>query len=282
MKTARKYVVDHHQPGHLPDRSEPSPLYTSEEEAIEAFKAEVKEPLAEAHAEALANEASTEDLIRVKEELDALTISLLLTLKVGEEIAATVAGQRYYLMLSEESPVKATPVEDPIKPDVKAVDTARVDKILDEIDNLPPDAEGKYLIDRISREVKAGMIADLLGYFHEHWRVPQTELSNIQRAERNGMIHAMLTAAGVPYAVAGETRPSREWQNAHEAMSMIALDKGLDPMDTAYWLVDLPKGEAAPPSQPDFAEQIRDGGKEAEIKDILGQIEPNPWFAKES
>lgn len=288
MKTVRKYVVDHHLGGlTLPDRAEPVEPYTSEEEAITAFRTEV----GEATSEALVNgEITAQRQVEIHNELQALTIGLLLGLKPTEEIAVEVAGTRYYLMSLEVDESVGTVTELPSKAKVQAerkrelrealyqaikdgdVQTAK--DIQASIDALnDPTVSAK-----LAREQeRAETIVALIKLIREGYLSFPEEMGEFAKGERNGLIFGILTAARVPYAVVGEMRPSREWRSTHETVKLLAMDKGLDPYEIASWLIGLPKGEAAPPEQPDFADRP---DREQVTEEITALLRPNPWFSE--
>lgn len=256
MKTVRQYVVDHHLPGCLPDRDTPVEPFTSEEEAIACFKDEVRR-------------AVVDDLnVRqsgIEQELDAINIGLLLGMEVGEEMSVMVNEYRYYLGRIEDQgiPEQAKPVT----PEARSLADSRkilMDELVEAIrDGRIEDARDiMRQIDELPhrtqvRQAKIEMIAGMFEYIRASWLLPLADLTQNELMHRNGYLHAILTAAGVPYAVAGEMRPSREWQSTFETVKLIALDADQDPYSNATWLVDLPKGKAAEPSQEDFAEQPR-------------------------
>lgn len=292
MKTVRKYVVDHHLGGcTLPDRAEPVEPFTSEEEAIAAFQTEV----GNAAAEALVNgEITAERQVEIHDELQALTIGLLLGLKPMEEIACEVADRRHYLMLSEveefvgEQTVTITEIPTTAKTlaerkrdltemmfqAIKDGDVQTARDIQASIDALHDPSVAARLA---AEQERAETIVALIRLIRQSYLSFPEEMGEFAKGERNGLIFGILTAARVPYAVVGEMRPSREWRSTHETVKLLAMDKGLDPYEIASWLIGLPKGEAAPPEQPDFADRP---DREQVTEEITALLRPNPWFTE--
>lgn len=266
MESLRRYVVDSALPGCLPDRAEPSAEITSEEDALAAFRDEVSV----AAAEALTNgEITAEEHVDITEKLSEVTVDNLLALPIGGEVAVQIVGRSYYLMCTIGFPAESRRITKEklhkrLVAAIKEADIERAQKIMAEIDSLP--------IDNARTDAKVADLIALIKYGRKQYRYP--DLSEFARGERNGLINSILMVAGVPYAVVGQMRPSPEWQNVHETVRYMILHNDLGYEMCANWLVDLPKGEAAPEEQDDFAGQIREEPKGK-------HNDPNkahPWF----
>lgn len=260
MKIVRQYVVDNHLPGRLPDRAEPSEPFTKEEDAIRAFKGVVLDDAGDAFADGQITEQRRAE---IKDEMTAITIGLVLSLKIGEELATQIADRRYYLGRVED---KGT---EPVSKTADQVAFERKKRLIEDMTLAVKEGDMDLArliwcqIDAIPvtqvdlRQTKVDTLAAMFAYATQTWRRLPADLTEADRSQRSGFVHGILVAAGVPYAVAGEMRPSREWQTAFQTVMTLILDAGLNPADNAAWLIDLPKSEPASPTQEDFAGQIR-------------------------
>ena len=236
MGTVREYVVGRRLPGDLPEPDKtdtvvPDENGPAEEAAIDLFKVKVGNATAEAIAK---GELSSDDFQGIEQGLNSITIGVLLSMEIGQKVSIQVGGYEYFIRLYRERNI---PKQAPAKPKV-------------------PEAS-VVVHAAVVRQAKVEVIASMFQYIRENWLYPADQLTVAEKEHRSGYLHAILVAAGVPYAKAGEMRPSREWTGTYQTISIVALDRGVDVREAAAWLVDLPKGEPADPNQPDFAEQIR-------------------------
>lgn len=254
--TVRQYVVASRLDGELPDGMEP---YSSEEEAIAAFRSVVSEAARESLHMKLIDAGQQ---VRIHQELDALSIGLLLGLSVGDKLSCKVGEYTYYIRLVNHrnipDQVKVTTPPPTLRERRKALEVQLVEaieaadiegarRIMEEIDKLP------YLMH--ARQARIEVIVGMIQYIRDNWLLPPDQLSADEMSHRAGYLHAILVAAGIPYAVAGEMRPSGIWQSTFQTVKIIALDATSDAREAAEWLIDLDRPEPAPDGQDDFAGQ---------------------------
>lgn len=260
----RQFVVESYVAGeHLPmDRSL---TYIKEPaEAIVELRKQVFAAVGDAVAKGKITSAEGGEAILLAQ---SVMIAQVLDLNPGQATWVEVAGKVYHILDQSE-----------FVPD--GVVQSDADEVLSAVRGEAELANSEVIevaLDAIRiglRETKIEMLAGMFEYATATWRKLPEELSEGDLAQRSGFIHGILVAAGVPYAVAGEMRPSKEWSNAFETVRTLILDAGLDPTENATWLVDLHKSEAAPATQPDFAEQPRPTS--AEVGGDTREV--NAWF----
>lgn len=293
----RRYAVDSVMAG------EPGPSsfgFVTEDEgqAIVEYRMKVAETCSAAYTSGRITSDESGDMVA---NAQSIMIAQLLALAKGMRISQTVGGIHHFIECIDEGVAVKAEVEEVEDPLVKAVRECDIDtakKIMDERDKTPRadqtvtvvagfgeagEEVARIMIETgikgLERKIRAEVIAALFEFAREnHVKLPE-EMTDFDRGERNGIIFSILVAAGVPYAVAGEMRPSGVWTNMHDTVKFLMLDRDVSAEETAYWMLDQPMPEAAPKTQPDFAEQIR-----RESGPVGGEtrLPVNPWFVNEA
>lgn len=269
----RRYLVSIQVPG--ADEGTPVAEVDNEYKAIVKFRQTVVEACSLAVDAGRMTFPERKDLIQ---RSHSVMEAQLKSLRSDEGIYLALDSKSISIRLLDE-------VSDPV---VEAVNEAAFDRADDAMGKIATAcnegdlAEATRVLVQIeqdaAREEAIQSIARLFQYARENFQVLPQDMTEFDKGFRAAWSHAILTAAGVPYAVVGQMRPSLEWQTAFGTVKMLILDAGLDPIENATWIVDLPKSEPAPATQPDFAEQIRpesspEGGDTRE---------PNTWFQSNS